>query len=149
MLRNLPNNFTRDMLLELLDLEGFSGRYNFVYLPVDFQRLSGIGYAFVNFATTEDAEEAKCNLEGFNAWQVMSNKVCSVAWGDPLQGLNAHIQRYRNSPVMHPDVPDQYKPVLLAAGVRQPFPAQTKRIRPPRMKRCGTPGMLPGFSSFG
>merc|ERR1712026_538534 len=28
------------------------------------------------------------------------NLMCEVSWGDPLQGLQAHIDRYRNSPVM-------------------------------------------------
>ena len=62
MLRNLPNNYTRSKLLEMLDNEGFRGHYNFVclafpcrergvgkpvgdrydmtsprYLPIDFQ----------------------------------------------------------------------------------------------------------------
>merc|ERR1719163_748335 len=32
MLRNLPNNYTRAMLLKLIDSEGFGGKYDFVYL---------------------------------------------------------------------------------------------------------------------
>merc|ERR1740123_2226645 len=40
MLRNLPNDYTRDMLLALLDKEGFQGKYNFVYLPMDFKRMA-------------------------------------------------------------------------------------------------------------
>ena len=32
-------------------------------------------------------------------------------WSHPYQGLDAHIERYRNSPVMHEDVPDEYKPM--------------------------------------
>ena len=38
MLRNLPNNYTRDMFLSLLDEQGLSGLYDFVYLPMDFCR---------------------------------------------------------------------------------------------------------------
>lgn len=147
MMRNIPNNYTRDMLLELLDAEGFQGRYNFVYLPIDFQRLSGIGYAFVNFETSRDAEEAKETFQGFSDWKISSNKTCAVSWGEPLQGLQSHVDRYRNSPLMHADVPDQYRPVLLKDGIRQPFPEPTKRIRPPRMKHGGIPGMLPDFLS--
>jgi len=147
MLRNIPNNYSRDMLIDLLDREGFTSCYDFVYLPVDFHRLAGLGYAFVNFAKIEYAEQAKQHFQGFDRWAVTSHKVCDVKWGEPLQGLAAHLDRYRNSPVMHEDVPEQYKPVYLQNGARQPFPVPTKRIRPPRIKGGGIPGMLPDFSA--
>ena len=43
MLRNVPNDYTREMLLELLDSQGFAGRYNFAYLPCDFYRDANLG----------------------------------------------------------------------------------------------------------
>ena len=43
-----------------------------------------------------------------------SQKVCEVCWGNPLQGLGAHIVRYRNSPVMHQSVPDEYPGIAQA-----------------------------------
>jgi len=135
MLRNIPNDYTRAMLLELLDCKDLAGKYDFVYLPIDFDRMSGLGYAFVNFVSHADAEFAKLQLHGFCQWSVQSPKICEVRWGEPLQGLDAHIERYRSSPVMHRDVPDQCKPILLQGGVRVPFPAPTKRIRAPRSKR--------------
>jgi len=134
MLRNLPNNYTRDMLLELLDDQGFNGKYDFVYLPVDFKRMAGLGYAFVNMEKHEYAEEVWKHFDGFTGWTLSSPKVCQVAWGDPLQGLEAHIERYKNSPVMHEDVEEMFKPVIFKGGQRQEFPEPTKRLKPPRMK---------------
>mmetsp|Transcript_85996 Transcript_85996/g.228569 ORF Transcript_85996/g.228569 Transcript_85996/m.228569 type:complete len:322 (-) Transcript_85996:7-972(-) len=46
MLRNLPNDYTRDMLLELLASKGLAKRFDFVYVPMDFTRCAGLGYAF-------------------------------------------------------------------------------------------------------
>jgi len=132
MLRNIPNDYSRDMLLELMDSQGFAGRYNFLYLPVDFKRMAGLGYAFVNCVSQVDAEEMMAKFHGFRRWRFNSAKVCEVVWGEPLQGLEAHIDRYRNSPVMHGSVPDGCKPVIFESGLRQPFPAPTKRIRAPR-----------------
>jgi hypothetical protein len=145
MLRNVPNSYTRDMLLALLDEEGFKGIYDFVYVPTDFHSLAGLGYAFVNFFSNDEAEKAIKFFEGFAAWRVATQKVCHVSWSSPLQGLEAHVERFRNSPVMHEAVPECYKPVLFRDGVRQVFPGPTKRIRQPRTKR-GLPGAKPTFS---
>jgi hypothetical protein len=139
MLRNIPNNYNREMVLELLDAEGFKGCYDFVYLPMDFHRMAGLGYAFVNLVDRDHAQRVKQHFEDFCTWTLASQKICKVSWGEPLQGLEAHIERYRNSPVMHEDVPDKYKPVLYEKGERVAFPAPTKKIRPPRVKKSGGP----------
>lgn len=135
MLRNIPNNYTRQMLLDLLDEQGFKNCYDFVYLPIDFHRTAGLGYAFVNLCTPADADRARTHFDQFSNWKLASQKVCEVSWGQPLQGISAHIERYRNSPVMHEDVPPEYKPILFQNGVQIDFPPPTKRIRPPRVKR--------------
>jgi len=131
MLRNIPNDYTRSMLLDLLDSMGLFDKYDFVYLPIDFGKMAGLGYAFVNFVWHADAEMARHTLQGFNQWKIQSQKVCAVVWGQPLQGFEAHVERYRSSPVMHKDVPDEYKPIILQGGVRVPFPQPTKRVRHP------------------
>merc|ERR1712048_733509 len=97
-----------------------------------------MGYAFVNLITHEDASRVRHHFEGFKTWAVESHKVCEVAWGEPLQGLAAHVNRFRNSPVMHGDVPDECKPVVFESGVQLPFPAPTKKLRPPRWKHRPT-----------
>lgn len=135
MFRNLPNNYNRSTLLHMLDSEGFKATYNLVYLPTDFRNFAGFGYAFVNFVSHDDARRAKASFQGFARWRVPSRKTCDVVWSGPVQGLQAHTERYRNSPVMHDSVPDEYKPAVFVDGIRVPFPAPTKRIRPPRVRR--------------
>lgn len=137
MIRNVPNDYTRAMLLELLDLSGFAGRYNFLYVPTDFSRGAGLGYAFVNLATAADAREFRSCLEGFRQWSVPSSKVCTVGWSNPCQGLQANIERYKNSPIMHDSVPDEFKPMLFVHGVRVQFPPPTKKLRKPDMFKHG------------
>jgi hypothetical protein len=128
MLRNLPNDYTRDMLIRLLDAKGFGRRFDFVYLPVDFAKHSGLGYAFVNFVSNDDAGNAMNLLEGFDDWEVRSRKVLELSWSRPLQGLAANIERYRNSAAMHPDVPPQLKPLVFENGCPVAFPAPTRCI---------------------
>lgn len=132
MIRNIPNSYTRDMLVALLDGQGFRSCFNFVYLPVDFKHETGLGYAFVNFVTSERAERFREHFQGFKGWSVASDKVCDVSWSDALQGYEAHVERYRNSPVMHESVADCFRPVIFANGERVPFPAPTRRVRAPR-----------------
>merc|ERR1712019_103008 len=106
MLRNLPNDYDREMFLNMLDDECLAGEYDFVYFPVDFKTGSGLGYAFVNLTSHEEALRAWQLLHGYNEWLVPSAKVCDVCWSNPVQGLKANVNRYRNSPVMHHKVPD-------------------------------------------
>jgi len=142
MMRNLPNNYSRAMLLKLLDDEGFAARYDFIYLPIDFKSSASLGYAFVNLCTPLDAEAFWEHFEGFSSWAVPSRKVCGVNWSGPHQGLALHIKRYQNSPVMHEAVPDECKPAIFMNGLRAPFPSPSKKIRAPRVRHYpgGTPG---------
>jgi hypothetical protein len=133
MMRNIPNNLKRCELLQLLDDEGFQGHYDFLYLPVDLKSKSGLGYAFVNLVSHESALAFTKHFDGYLSWAVQSEKVCKVAWSEGMQGLDTHVERYRNSPVMHEACSDELRPVLFNNGVRAPFPPPTKNIRPPRV----------------
>jgi hypothetical protein len=150
MLRNLPAGFTREKLLKLLDAEGFKACYDFMYLPVDFVKWEGFGYAFVNMTSHREALRIWEHFDGFTAWPCHDGAdgeaesapcPCEVCWGDPLQGLDVHIDRYRNSPVMHKDVPEHFKPLIFSRGEIVKFPPPTKRIRPPRLKH-GNPSEM-------
>jgi hypothetical protein len=132
MMKNLPNNYTSKMLMELLGEEGFAGTYNLLYLPIDFHSNTGLGYAFVSLIDSDIAEKFCEHFTGFSKWCVGSEKVCVVTWSDTLQGLQAHIERYKNSPVMHESVPEDHKPMLFEGSKQVPFPPPTKKIRAPR-----------------
>lgn len=138
MLRNLPNRYTRDNLIQMLNNEGFAGKYTFVYVPIDFKTHIGLGYAFVDLESPEQAHRLREHFEGFHNWMVPCDKICAVGWSHPQQqGLQAHIDRYRNSPVMHPVVDDSWKPVIFNKGVQVPFPPPTRRLRAPTIKSPG------------
>merc|ERR1712048_904266 len=134
MLRNIPNSYTRAMLTELLDSEGFSGRYDFLYLPIDSNTGAGLGFAYVNFVSLMDACAFQKCFNGFKRWTIPTSKAGSVGWSNAdQQGLEANIERYRNSAVMHHSVPDQHKPIILKNGLRIPFPKSIKKLRPSKV----------------
>eukprot|EP00928_Gymnodinium_smaydae_P055716 TRINITY_DN39203_c0_g1_i1.p1 TRINITY_DN39203_c0_g1~~TRINITY_DN39203_c0_g1_i1.p1 ORF type:complete len:340 (-),score=42.49 TRINITY_DN39203_c0_g1_i1:215-1234(-) len=134
MLRNLPTAYTRAHLLELLEDEGFAGSFDFVYCPMDFTSKCCLGYAFVNFVSASDAARCWEIFDGYHEWGTSSEKVCEVTWGDPLQGLEAHVERYRNSPVMHASVPQDWQPVIFKDGTQIEFPPPTKAIKAPKLR---------------
>merc|ERR1712118_63238 len=132
--RDIPNSYSITRLVELFDLSGFQGTYDFVYLPIDFRTNMSLGYTFVNFVSSRVAQQFLMCFDGFSSWHFASSKVCKVLWSDPNQGLEEHVERYRNSPIMHENVPDDFKPRLYESGVRVAFPEPTKRIKLPRMR---------------
>lgn len=81
--------------MSMLDAHGFSKVYNFVYMPTNFKKSIPLGYAIVNF---ENHEIATLACLHFTSRQIQ------VEWGDSIQGLDALVQKYRNSAVMHPSV---------------------------------------------
>merc|ERR1712061_709376 len=134
-MRNIPGEYARADLLGLIDQQGFNGLYDLVYLPLDFRSELNHGYAFINFTTAENAERFRDHFMGFSDWSVPSERICDVSWSERLQSIDAIIQRYRDSPMMHRSVEDRFKPALFHEGQRIPFPKPTKTIRAPRIRK--------------
>lgn len=130
MLTRVPTNITRDQLQVLLESEGFFGLFDFLYLPVDLRSLQSYGFAFVNLSSHECAERFRFHFQGFQ----VGNSTWEAIWSDKEQGLPSHVDRYRNSPVMHANVSDEARPLMFQGGERMAFPAPTKKIKSPRVR---------------
>lgn len=118
-LTGVPLDCSRDGLVAHLDSRGFANCYNLVYLPVSFDTLCTHGYAIVNLVSSEAASK-------------LIEKFPGASWSEQRQGLAEHVAHFQDSSLMHEDVPDQFRPLLLEAGCRIAFPAPT---RPPRVPR--------------
>jgi RNA recognition motif-containing protein len=141
--RNLPCYFTRDWFLELVNAQGLSGQYDFVYLPMDFNTRQSIGYAFVNFCSVESALLFRDAMNGYRTWPIHSNKVCSVQWSQ-TQGFDKNIKLVRRSDVMRKSgVPDEFRPTVLVEGevASFPDPPQKTRSGPKHLKTRPQPAM--------
>jgi hypothetical protein len=92
--------------------------------------MSSFGYAIINFISHEIALR-------FGELCSDRNLISAVEWSSQLQGLEKHVQRYRNSPMMHPELSDQLKPMLFSGGVRICFPAATQTLKMPRRRSRG------------
>lgn len=97
---------------------------------MDFRRQKNCGFAFVNFASHSDAGEALRQLPEVQSWGSHGDRRIVLAWSES-QGFKTHVDRYQNSPVMHEQVDAAHKPAIFADGMRQPFPAPSKRLSLP------------------
>lgn len=124
MLRNIPQKYNSETLMEDMDSHGFNGAYDFLYLPLDFSSKLAVGYAFINFVT-----KAECArfTEVYDGLKLGSNspKTCEVC-GAKRQGRDSNVEFYRNSTVM--GMEEEYHPVLLKEGMRKEFPTPTKPL---------------------
>jgi len=162
MLRNVPYEAKQLGVLALLTEEGFSGAFTFFYSPLDFRSKNNLGYAFVNLRT---AAEAKRFEQFFDGLRVRNRS----GWDKPLrvgrariQGLQANIDHYRNSPVNV--MPEEFKPMIFCerTSERLPFPGPDSAAAPekrapattvrPRERRlqgqlAGVPSLRSGSSA--
>merc|ERR1719443_332907 len=95
MLRNIPNALTPENLMAIVDMAGFSGTYDYMYLPRDTNTAYNKGYAFLNFMELRVAQDFAGQLEG-SAWNEKSPKRLAIT--DALcQGVAANLRRLRSS----------------------------------------------------
>lgn len=139
MLRNIPNKYTREMLVKQLN-QDFKGRFDFVYLPIDFKNKCNVGYGFVNFRTSASCDEFIARYDGVDVRKCLpglnSKKVAGVTPAR-VQGLEENVRRLRTGPVMnelvnHPE----WMPLLLDdRGEAMPFPMPDHPAPAPKLKR--------------
>jgi hypothetical protein len=127
-LRNVPIPYTRAMLLDLMDSEGFFACYDFVYLPFKLRKHISLGYAFVNLINEAEARRFYQHFLGFSAWGMEGCSPAELEFSKDNQGYAQQVSHYRNSRLMHFRMPDEMRPIVLEKGVRIPFPSATKEI---------------------
>jgi len=100
MVRNIPNMYTRSMLIEELDSLGFEGDYDFIYLPIDKSTQWNVGYAFVNFTTPEAAKRCVTEVTDytFDRFDHGSRKVAQISVAH-MQGLEKNQEYYSKTAV--------------------------------------------------
>ena len=101
MIRNIPNKYTQDLLLE--ELKNYKVKFDFFYLPIDYNNSCNVGYAFINFIHKKFIAEFYSEFHGRKWSKFNSEKICSLAYAR-LQGTSALKNHFRNSHVMQQKV---------------------------------------------
>ncbi|KAK7747102.1 hypothetical protein SLS62_009157 [Diatrype stigma] len=98
MLRNIPNKVDQNMLKGIVDQSSW-GKYDFMYLRIDFANDCNVGYAFINFVDPLDIIDF-VNARGNQRWNCFkSDKVAEISYAT-IQGKDCLVQKFRNSSVM-------------------------------------------------
>ncbi|KAF9402555.1 hypothetical protein BGX21_009628 [Mortierella sp. AD011] len=141
MIRNIPNKYTQQMLVECINETHF-GKYDFLYLRMDFRNKCNVGYAFINFINTSVVESFINERVGKKWSRFNSDKICRLSFA-AIQGRQALIEKFRNSSVMDED--PSYRPKIFYTsgpkiGQEEPFPEPNinDRIHSPARRRFST-----------
>jgi hypothetical protein len=124
MLSSLPTDLLQEDLIEILDKEGFSGFYDFLYLPSKPDQSRNQGFALVNLTRHEYGLALSAAMHGKTSWCGSITSSCQVSWSPSLQGLPELIKHYRNHPARHESVPEDMRPTFFSGGWPRPFPPE-------------------------
>ena len=94
MIKNIPNKYKQEMLLELID-RNQKDQYDFFYLPIDFKNKCNMGYAFINFIDAVYIFDFFQQFDG-QKWECFnSDKICRITYGR-IQGRQALENNFAN-----------------------------------------------------
>lgn len=124
MLRNIPNRYTQDNLLEEIDQAGFMGTFDFFYLPIDVRNNANVGYAFINFLDPEDFQRFQGQFEGYRYKRGGSKKIATVSPAI-VQGIEKNVENLVKKRVAH----GQFGPVIFRKGQRIGFEEAAQEIQ--------------------
>ena len=102
MIKNIPNRYTKDMMLETIDKK-FKEKFNFFYLPIDFDNKCNVGYAFINFIDLADIKDFYLEFNGSTWPNFKSDKICEITYAR-IQGKEACIHHFKDSSLMKQEV---------------------------------------------
>eukprot|EP00931_Biecheleriopsis_adriatica_P040571 TRINITY_DN2324_c0_g1_i15.p1 TRINITY_DN2324_c0_g1~~TRINITY_DN2324_c0_g1_i15.p1 ORF type:complete len:267 (+),score=55.38 TRINITY_DN2324_c0_g1_i15:129-929(+) len=120
MIRNIPNRYSQQELMNELDRLGFLGSYDFFYMPHDRATKYNVGYAFVNFVDNYHAKQLQEVFEGFcfAKHQHQHFKKTARVSVAHLQGFAANLRHYENSAVSRSTRQKQTGPQILTPTVK-------------------------------
>jgi len=93
MIKNIPNRYTTEELLQELVVKGFACAFDFFYLPIDFETKRNKGYCFVNLHTEDLALQFREVFTAQKLERYKTQKVPEVS-AATTQGFDANVLKY-------------------------------------------------------
>lgn len=117
MIRNIPNKYDINLLLEEVN-ETFKGKFDFLYLPLDFDNQCNLGYAFINFIEHLHILYFYELFEGKKWKKFKSSKECHLTYAK-FQGKFELTNHLEKTCVLN-KLENNKRPIILT--ITEPFP---------------------------
>lgn len=105
------------------------GKFDLLYLPIDFKNKCNVGYAFINFTSYYHLPAFYEEFNGRKWSRFNSNKVAQINYAR-IQGKDALIAHFANSSLIHED--ESMQPLIFASdgsGAREAWRHHESRPR--------------------
>lgn len=128
MIKNIPNKFTRELLLSTID-QNFKGTYDLFILPTDGNRNKNFGYSFINFTNSYFIPYFYFMFNDKKWSSTNSKKICEITYSK-VQGKTNLISYYANKIIFYNNVkevtndqkyiiPNDYKKIFIELFPKQ------------------------------
>lgn len=110
MIKNIPNKYTLKSLVEDLNVE-LKGKYDLLYLPLDYVNNCNLGFAFINFVESFHIILFFELFRGKKWKRFNSEKICELAYAK-IQGKSDLITHFEKGTVLNFESKDK-KPLIM------------------------------------
>ncbi|KAF4726361.1 hypothetical protein FOZ63_016786 [Perkinsus olseni] len=119
MMRNIPNRYVQEELLNDIRTAGFADTFDFFYLPMDHETRANYGYCFINMLSPQLASSFFKAFDGKPLRRFTSNKIVAIVPAT-IQGFEANLRHYSRKAVCA-DVETQFRPLFWLNGTAVEF----------------------------
>lgn len=116
MIKNIPNKYTSQMVIDDLDTKDLNDTYDFFYMPRDKQHESNQGYAFINLLDPAYILAYNDEYSG-KSWTIGNSKKLVELKYAVYQGQNANYENFKNKKV-YQQGKESERPILLKGRVK-------------------------------
>ena len=109
MLKNIPRDISQLFLMSFLNNK-YKGKFNFLYLPIDFVKKINVSYAFLNFKNSKDIIEIYLDLHD-KPWSFCKNKKAYISYAR-IQGFKSISEHFSKSNLINNQLDKSFKPYI-------------------------------------
>ena len=109
MLKNIPREISQLFLMSFLNNK-YKGKFNFLYLPIDFIKRINVSYAFLNFKNSKDIIEIYLDLHD-KPWSFCKNKKAYISYAR-IQGFKSISEHFSKSNLINNQLDKSFKPYI-------------------------------------
>jgi hypothetical protein len=109
MLKNIPREISQLFLMSFLNNK-YKGKFNFLYLPIDFIKRINVSYAFLNLKNSKDIIEIYLDLHD-KPWSFCKNKKAYISYAR-IQGFKSISEHFSKSNLINNQLDKSFKPYI-------------------------------------